>query len=246
MIVTEGAKLPKKAFGSVPTHASEAEIPLEKIVAKACDDSSRDLKVSRWIQWRCNEIASKNAGFVANYFRQKKLDYPAMVFQLTNEICVEGLSLCDEPIPAPKSPKRCDRCLAVAWDFQDRLVRRKGHAEYMDKSHVWSLLDSSCSDLQFRFAPGLAAKLEASCDELIEESDEVIADFLLKAQLPRKKSKKKTTDSRLTENFVRHVCAKGEGVMEACSRNRPSWDIDKGLRSPWKLKPDDEKIHDEL
>ena len=42
------------------------------------------------------------------------------------------------------------------------------------------------------------------------------------------------------------MIGKGEGVAEACSRSRTSWEIVRELRSPWKLKPDDEKVHDEL
>jgi hypothetical protein len=74
---------------------------------------------------------------------------------------------------------RCAQCKSMAGDINDVMIRKSRLSNYRSRAHAGNVLESVCVDLPMRFPWPAARKLQAFCDEMLEEyEDELITSIV--------------------------------------------------------------------
>jgi hypothetical protein len=76
--------------------------------------------------------------------------------------------------------EECARCMDVVLETEMVVQRSNGVPGFLTKQHVWSVLDTICSEFIYRHPRSVAQQLEAVCLDIMEEHDSALAAVFLK------------------------------------------------------------------
>jgi hypothetical protein len=176
---------------------------------------------SKYTQSACVEMSTTFANVVSNAFEG---DEPTerMAFDKIHKVCVTALDYCDDYVGEfPPSPTTCDMCRAVVADVVAVVNRKKNWDLFRSKKHIYSVFDTVCSTMVYRFPNRTTNQMSDACADVIENYEHEIAKILMED----------------IDHAIDRVCSKE--VVGACSRNWKKGDF--VWRSPFHRTPRNEQ-----
>jgi hypothetical protein len=129
----------------------------------------------------CSELKKHHVA-IARPFKQKKFNKfveptPRNLYQRTLQLCNRQFKHCGRAADPPLTfqSDRCAQCKSLASDINDIMNRKSEWSKYRSRAHAGNVVEATCIDLPMRFSWPAARKLQAFCDDMVEEyEDEII------------------------------------------------------------------------
>ena len=199
-------------------------------VKKICDQDEFLSHYNRNVRSACWEMCHKFPNVLSNVFGGDEPTERA-VYKITYKACVDVLDYCDKidgsytdklfrskSSQASLSSVKCNRCRTVVSDMVNVVERKSSWDFFRTKEHIYSVLDSICNGIVYRFPEKLMNPLSEMCSDIIESHEHEIAKILIE--------KIDQAEKLICGSEMTSLCSEDE-----FKKNRFAWD------SPFHRKP---------
>eukprot|EP00943_MAST-04B_sp_MAST-4B-sp1_P003399 g3399.t1 len=165
-------------------------------VKKICHQKEFVSEYNRNVRSACWEMCHKFPNVLSNVFGGDEPN-ERTIYPKTYKACVEILDYCDKIdesyvgklIRSPSSTKsgdgashsdmKCNRCRTVVSDIVHVVNRKSSWDFFRTKEHIYSVLDSICNGIVYRYPESLTNVLSEMCSDIIENYEHEIAQVLI-------------------------------------------------------------------
>merc|ERR1711991_310488 len=162
-------------------------------VKKICDQKEFVNEYNRNLRSACWEMCHKFPNVLSNVFGGDEPNERS-IYPKTHKACVEILDYCDKidesythTLMVSKDPTKriflseikCNRCRTVVSDIVHVVNRKSSWDFFRTKEHIYSVLDSICNGIVYRYPESLMNPLSEMCSDIIESHEHEIAKILI-------------------------------------------------------------------
>ena len=179
------------------TQGETVTVDFTERVKKICDQKEFTTEYNRNVRSACWEMCHKFPNVISNVFGGDEPNERS-IYPKTYKACVEILDYCDkidenyvDKLIGSSTKKsstgkklstsaiKCNRCRTVVSDIVHVVNRKSSWDFFRTKEHIYSVLDSICNGIVYRYPESLTNILSEMCSDIIESYEHEIAQVLI-------------------------------------------------------------------